>query len=69
MSQRVKSSVKSFICSILLTGCAIGRSALVKLEVIVPISKLFDDRVMIARLNAHKAIEMVSENPHGNKLL
>lgn len=56
---------KSTECLFIIACCAVGRIALIRLEVIVPISKLFDDREMISRFNAHKVLEMVSENPLG----
>lgn len=46
-------------------GHAIGRDAFLEHNIIPPVSKLFDDKVDIARKNAHKAIEMISETPLG----
>lgn len=47
-------------------GChAIGRDAFLEHNIIPPVSKLFDDKEDIARKNAHKAIEMISETPLG----
>ena len=47
---------------------AIGRDAFLDHNIIPPVSKLFDDKVDIARKNAHKAIEMISETPPGMSL-
>lgn len=52
-----------FLC---FTGHAIGRDAFLIGEVIVPMSKLFDDKEDIVRKNAHKAIETISETHPGN---
>ncbi|XP_052798462.1 radial spoke head 14 homolog [Mya arenaria] len=47
-------------------GChAIGRDAFLEHNIIPPVAKLFDDKIDIARKNAHKAIEMISETPPG----
>ncbi len=56
---------KSTECLFVLAGHAIGRDAFLTNQVIVPLAKLFDDLEDIARLNAHKAIEMISETPLG----
>ncbi len=46
-------------------GNAIGRDAFLENEIILPLSKLFSDKEDIARKNAHKAMEMISETPPG----
>lgn len=46
-------------------GHAIGREAFLREEIILPLSKLFDDSEDIARRNAHMAFEMLSESPKG----
>ena len=48
-----------------MTGHAIGRDAFLDGEIILPLSKLFDDKEDIARKNAHMAMEMISETPPG----
>lgn len=50
---------------ILNLGHSIGRTAFIDHEIILPVSKLFDDKEDIARKNAHKALQMVSEAPLG----
>lgn len=57
---------KSIECLYIIACCAVGRLALVKFKLIVPLSQLFDDREIIVRRNAHKAIEMLSENIYGS---
>ncbi|XP_035690918.1 radial spoke head 14 homolog [Branchiostoma floridae] len=42
-----------------------GRDAFLDYGIIVPLSKLFDDSVDLARKNAHMAMEMMSEIPYG----
>ena len=37
-----------------MAGHAVGRDAFLENEIIIPVSKLFDDPVDIARKNAHK---------------
>lgn len=56
----VKVHLNSFV------GHAIGRDAFLEHGIIPPVAKLFDDKEDIARKNAHKAIEMVSETLPGN---
>ncbi|XP_046331630.1 radial spoke head 14 homolog [Haliotis rufescens] len=56
---------KSTECLHVIAGHAIGRNAFLEHGIIMPISKLFDDKEDIARKNAHKAIEMISETPPG----
>lgn len=46
-------------------GHAIGRDSFLDYDIILPVAALFDDKADIARKNAHKAIEMVSETPPG----
>jgi len=43
----------------------VGRNAFIENDVILPISKLFDDEVTIVRKFAHQAIRMLSEIPSG----
>ena len=47
------------------SGHVVGRQAIVVHEVIRPLSRLFDDKEDIVRRNAHRAIEMISENNIG----
>lgn len=47
------------------TAHAIGREAFLREDIVLPLSKLFDDKEDIARINAHMAIEMLSESPKG----
>lgn len=56
---------KSTECLYVMAGHAIGRESILNENIIIPLSELFDDREDIARKNAHKAIEMVSETPQG----
>lgn len=58
---RQKSTESLFVIG----GHAIGRDAFLDHEIIIPVSKLFDDKEDIARKNAHLAIEMISETPPG----
>ena len=50
-------------------GHAIGRDAFLDENIIVPLSKLFDDLEDIVRKNAHQAIEMISETPAGTEMI
>ena len=50
-------------------GHAIGRDAFLEENIIVPLSKQFDDLEDIVRKNAHKAIEMISETPAGKYII
>lgn len=52
---------------ILFLGHAVGRDAFLEHGVVEPVSKLFDDKEDIARRNAHKAMEMISETPLGKR--
>lgn len=56
---------KSTECLFVIGGHSIGRTAFIDHEIILPVSKLFDDKEDIARKNAHKALQMVSEAPLG----
>ncbi|XP_041367854.1 radial spoke head 14 homolog [Gigantopelta aegis] len=56
---------KSTQCLYVIAGHAIGRDAFLDHEIIIPLSKLFNDQEDIARKNAHMAMEMVSETPPG----
>ena len=56
---------KSTECLYVIAGHAIGRDSFLDEEIIVPLSKLFDDSEDIARKNAHKALEQISETPPG----
>ena len=56
---------KSTECLYVIAGHAIGRDAFLENEVIVPLSKLFDDSEDIVRKNAHMALEQISETPVG----
>ncbi|XP_064634832.1 radial spoke head 14 homolog [Lineus longissimus] len=56
---------KATECLFVIAGHAIGRDSFLEKEIIIPVSKLFDDKEDIARKNAHKAIEMISETPDG----
>ena len=47
------------------SGHVVGRQAIVVHDVVVPLSRLFDDDENIVRKNAHLAIEMISENNIG----
>lgn len=60
---------KSIECLYVIAGHAIGRDAFLEEEIIVPLSKLFDDKEDIARKNAHKALERISETPPGKLLI
>lgn len=53
---------KSTECLYVIASHAIGRQAIVTYDVIKPLAKLFNDPEDIVRLNAHRAIEMVSES-------
>jgi hypothetical protein len=46
-------------------GHAIGRDAFLREEIILPLSKLFDDSEYIARRNAHMGFERLAESPTG----
>lgn len=46
-------------------GNSNGRKAIVASEIIHTLSILFDDQEPMARKNAHRAVEMVSEVPFG----
>ena len=56
---------KSTECLYVIAGHAIGRDSFLEDEIIEPLSKLFDDKEDIARKNAHKALERISETPQG----
>ncbi|KAL5007337.1 hypothetical protein ScPMuIL_016143 [Solemya velum] len=56
---------KATECLYVIGGHAIGRESFLDHEIILPVAALFDDKADIARKNAHKAIEMVSETPPG----
>ncbi|KAH3884813.1 radial spoke head 14 homolog [Dreissena polymorpha] len=56
---------KSTECLFVIGTHAIGREAFLEHKIIPPVAKLFDDKVDIARKNAHKAIEMIAETPQG----
>ncbi|XP_050407994.1 radial spoke head 14 homolog [Patella vulgata] len=56
---------KSTECLFVIAGHAIGRDAFLDHEIIKPVSNLFNDSEDIARKNAHKALEMISETPQG----
>lgn len=56
---------KATECLYVMAGHAVGRDAFLENEIIIPVSKLFDDPVDIARKNAHKAMEMIGETPPG----
>ena len=45
---------KATECLFVMAGHAVGRDAFLENEIIIPVSKLFDDPVDIARKNAHK---------------
>ena len=45
---------KATECLYVMAGHAVGRDAFLENEIIIPVSKLFDDPVDIARKNAHK---------------
>jgi len=47
------------------SGHVVGRQAIVVHEVILPLSRLFNDDENIVRNNAHRAIEMISESNIG----
>ncbi|XP_070532781.1 radial spoke head 14 homolog [Ptychodera flava] len=49
----------------ILAGHNVGREAFLDHEIILPLSKLYDDQLDIVRKNAHMAIEMVCEMPMG----
>ncbi|XP_061417254.1 radial spoke head 14 homolog [Lethenteron reissneri] len=44
---------------------SITRTMFLSMDLILPLSHLFDDDVDICRLNTHKTLEMLSEIPHG----
>jgi ATP-dependent protease Clp ATPase subunit len=56
---------KATECLFVIAGHANGRDSFLEKQIITPVSKLFDDKEDIARKNAHKAIEMISETPDG----
>ena len=56
---------KSTECLFVIAGHAIGRDAFLGERIIRPLSGLFDDDEDIVRLNAHKAMEQISETPPG----
>ncbi|KAK3104197.1 hypothetical protein FSP39_025204 [Pinctada imbricata] len=56
---------KATECLFVIGGHAVGRDAFLENQIITPVSKLFDDKEDIARKNAHKAVEMISETPLG----
>lgn len=56
---------KATECLYVIGGHAIGRDAFLDHEIIIPISKLFDDKEDVARKNAHMAIQIISETPPG----
>ncbi|XP_064603324.1 LOW QUALITY PROTEIN: radial spoke head 14 homolog [Liolophura sinensis] len=56
---------KSTECLYVIAGHEVGREAFLKFGIISPLSMLFDDSEDIARKNAHKAMEMISETPMG----
>ncbi|XP_072044852.1 radial spoke head 14 homolog [Amphiura filiformis] len=45
----------------IIAGHNIGRDAFLDYTIILPLSRLFDDKIDIVRLNAHMAIEMLCE--------
>ncbi|XP_077986601.1 radial spoke head 14 homolog [Glandiceps talaboti] len=49
----------------ILAGHNVGREAFLDFEIILPLSKLFDDELDIVRKNTHMAMEMVCEMPLG----
>lgn len=51
-----------------LLGNSNGRKAIIKNDIVLVLTQLFDDSEVRARKNAHKAIEMLSELPFGNKM-
>ncbi|XP_074660858.1 radial spoke head 14 homolog [Tubulanus polymorphus] len=56
---------KATECLYVIANHAIGRDALLHFEIIPPVADLFEDKEDIARKNAHKTIEMISETPIG----
>lgn len=57
--------VLSSVIGLSTAGHVVGRQAIVAHDVICPLSRLFDDGEDIVRRNAHRAIEMISENNIG----
>ncbi|XP_029652217.1 radial spoke head 14 homolog [Octopus sinensis] len=52
-------------CLFIIASYAIGRTALIELDMINSVAKLFDDPDVVVRLKAHKTVEMVAESPFG----
>lgn len=56
---------KTTECLYILSSHAIGRDAILGCDLVPSLAKAFEDKDMATKVNAHKAIEMLSETPQG----